>query len=78
MEYAKRGDLLNYIKGPLSEHKSKYIFKQILYGLGHCHCRNIIHRDLKLDNILIGENNIIKICDFGVAKILNSADPIRE
>jgi serine/threonine protein kinase len=55
MEYAGGGDLLQFVKQRkrLEELDAKYIFKQIVYGLGHCHCRSVLHRDIKLDNILM-------------------------
>lgn len=55
MEYAGAGDLLQLLKrkGKLAEEDAKYIFKQISYGLAHIHCRSVIHRDVKLDNILL-------------------------
>ena len=58
MEYAGGGDLLNYMKQcrSLCENEAREIFRQIVYGLGHCHCRSVLHRDIKLDNILIGEH----------------------
>lgn len=55
MEFAGGGDLLQYVKQKkrLEENEAKYIFKQIVYGLAHCHCRSVLHRDIKLDNILM-------------------------
>jgi len=40
MEYAGAGDLLHYVKRKkrLGEDEARFIFKQIVYGLGHCHC----------------------------------------
>lgn len=38
---------------------------QILRGLEYCHSHNILHRDLKSENILINKNGEIKIADFG-------------
>ena len=80
MEYARKGDLLQFIKekGLLSESKSRSLFKQIVIALGHCHAWSIIHRDIKLDNILINEHNTVKLCDFGVSRIMRDSDPIRE
>ena len=52
------------------------ILKQIVYGLGHCHCRSVLHRDIKLDNILMDLEGSIKICDFGVSRIINKGQLI--
>lgn len=80
MEYAGGGDLLQFVKQRkrLEELDAKYIFKQIVYGLGHCHCRSVLHRDIKLDNILMDLEGSIKICDFGVSRIINKGQLIQE
>ena len=39
-------------------------------GLAHCHCRSVLHRDIKLDNILMDSDGGIKICDFGVSRLI--------
>ena len=80
MEYAGGGDLLKLIKkrGSLKEGDSKFIFKQIAYGLAHIHCRSVIHRDIKLDNILLDCEKGVKICDFGVSKIIKKGQVIQE
>lgn len=72
MEYAGAGDLLHYVKKKrrLPENEARFIFKQVLYGLGHCHCRSVLHRDIKLDNVLLDNEKGIKLCDFGVSKII--------
>jgi serine/threonine protein kinase len=46
--------------------------KGILEGINYCHKNMICHRDLKPGNILINENNEIKIIDFGLAEIVKS------
>ena len=69
------GDLLQYLKenGALSEDFAKYLFKQILLGVQSIHQHKILHRDIKLDNILLDPTQShIKICDFGVSKILKT------
>lgn len=53
-------------KIPLSE--TLEIWIQILEALDYAHQKGIIHRDLKPDNILIKENKIVKITDFGISK----------
>lgn len=49
----------------ITEATAKLIFKQIFEGVRHCHEKRISHRDLKLENILVDENNGVKIIDFG-------------
>ena len=80
MEYSDGGDLLQYVKrkGGLIESEAKKIFKQIVYGVAHIHCRNVLHRDIKLDNILMDSMGGIKICDFGVSKVITPDMLIRE
>lgn len=67
MEFAPGGDLCKYVRDckRLSEHESHRIFCQILSGLMHCHAKGIVHRDIKLDNILLDSNKNVKIVDFG-------------
>ena len=80
MEYICAGDLLSYIKkrGKLTEQVAKFIFKQIVLTLQYIHEHNIVHRDIKLDNILIDLDNNIKICDFGVSKIIKNNESMIE
>lgn len=72
MEYSGGGDLLQYVKRRkrLNEQSAKAIFKQILYALGHCHCRSVLHRDIKLDNVLMDGDGGVKLCDFGVSRLV--------
>jgi serine/threonine protein kinase len=72
LEYCNKGDLINYIKSSDNTHDIDYI-KQILCGLKYLYNNNILHRDIKPQNILIN-NNIIKICDFGFAKNIKHND----
>lgn len=62
----------------LDEDTSRAIFKQIVYGLGHCHCRSVLHRDIKLDNILMDGEGGVKICDFGVSRLVKNNHIIKE
>lgn len=80
MEFSGGGDLLKYIKthGRLSESKAREYFIQIVYGLAHCHWRSVLHRDVKLDNILLDSNGGVKLWDFGVSKIMKKDQVINE
>ena len=79
MEYVC-GDLLGFIRkrAKISEPTAKIIFKQIIKGLQYIHKRKIVHRDIKLDNVLIDLTNTVKICDFGVCRILQPGDVMYE
>ena len=80
-EYCEGGELFDQVKNQLSETQIAVIFKQILSGLAYLHSNNIVHRDLKLENILIHEKEKskttgedlfnIKIIDFGTARIFD-------
>jgi serine/threonine-protein kinase len=48
--------------------------KQICRGLRYAHAQNIIHRDIKPGNILIDKENVVRISDFGIAKIFSFGD----
>ncbi|XVE80135.1 hypothetical protein DITRI_Ditri14bG0115100 [Diplodiscus trichospermus] len=50
-----------------SESQVKCYMQQLLCGLDHCHSRGVLHRDIKGSNLLIDNNGILKIADFGLA-----------
>ena len=62
----------------MSEDDTKYIFKKIVHGIAHCQCRSVLHRDIKLDNILLDGEGGVKICDFGVSRLITKTDVIHE
>lgn len=78
MELCAGGDLLNYVRKrrKLKEDIAKYIFKQVVEGLYYCHAKNIVHRDIKLDNLLLDDEGTVKICDFGVSKLIKDQNEI--
>jgi serine/threonine protein kinase len=55
MEVCGGGDLLTYVRKrrKLREDIARHIFKQIVKGISYCHSKYVIHRDIKLDNILL-------------------------
>ena len=79
-EYASEGDLLSYVKerGRICEDEAKNIFLQVVDGIRYCHKQSILHRDIKLDNILLAKGTSIKICDFGVSRFVKPGQMIRE
>lgn len=81
LEYARGGDLLHFVKdrGRLCEDETRVLFRQIVEAVRACHIRNIIHRDVKLDNILLDRNCLkATLCDFGVCRSLKRGEMIRE
>ncbi|KAK8836649.1 hypothetical protein M9Y10_037585 [Tritrichomonas musculus] len=70
LEYCSN-DIVKMIKNKMfSKCDIVFIVYQIAEGMKYVHSRNIIHRDLKPSNILVDENRTIKICDFGISKIM--------
>ena len=76
MEYADGGDLTNQIKKYKNENKKIeedliwYWFLQICQGIRYMHSKKIIHRDIKCQNIFLTKENIVKLGDFGISKVL--------
>ncbi|XP_061583054.1 NUAK family SNF1-like kinase 2 [Cololabis saira] len=71
MEYASRGDLYDYIcdRKNISEREARHFFRQIVSAVHYCHQNGIVHRDLKLENILLDDNGNVKIADFGLSNL---------
>ena len=76
MELCAGGDLLNFVRKrkKLDESVAKVIFKQIIDGIGYIHSKRILHRDIKLDNILLDGKGGVKIADFGVSKAVKKGE----
>lgn len=70
LEYADGGDLLNRIleKGCYDEKDGRIVFSQICAGVAYLHSRDICHRDLKPDNVLLTADGTAKLSDFGLAR----------
>ena len=75
MEYVDGPDLKEYIRqnAPLDLHEVIRIMDQILSAVALAHKHNVIHRDLKPQNILMDKRGNIKIADFGIAVALNQS-----
>lgn len=62
-------DLFDFIeiRKDLSERECRFIFKQIVLAIYHLHKHGIVHRDIKDENVIVDENGIVKLIDFGSA-----------
>lgn len=70
MQYCENGDLLDFIRtnGAIDEKQSRQWFSQLIRGLKYLHDRDIVHRDLKCENVLLTSSYNIKLSDFGFAR----------
>lgn len=69
LEYAPGGSVKDLVKknGRLSEPETARILREVVSGLCFIHDNKVIHRDLKLENFLVGKDGRIKIADFGLS-----------
>uniref|UniRef100_A0A3Q1F0S5 non-specific serine/threonine protein kinase n=1 Tax=Acanthochromis polyacanthus TaxID=80966 RepID=A0A3Q1F0S5_9TELE len=67
MEYASGGEVFDYLvsHGRMKEVEARAKFRQIVSAVHYCHTKNIVHRDLKAENLLLDADANIKIADFG-------------
>lgn len=73
MEYVKGGELFNMVaKGKLMEDTARRYFQQLISAVDYCHSRGVSHRDLKPENLLLDENGILKVSDFGLSALAES------
>ena len=70
MEYCERGDLLDYVNkmGYLNEVEARAFFRQMVDAVQYLHHMGIVHRDVKLENMLLNADYEIRIADFGFAR----------
>ena len=80
LEYASGGELFDYIlhQRHLKDHTARKLFAQLVSGVGYLHKKGIVHRDLKLENLLLDRNRNIVITDFGFANTFDPRDELGE
>ncbi|XP_046858781.1 5'-AMP-activated serine/threonine-protein kinase catalytic subunit alpha-like [Xenia sp. Carnegie-2017] len=80
MEYVDGGSLLSFIRetpgSKLTENDSRWYFQQMVSAIDYLHRRHIVHRDLKMENILLHgmDKKFIKLIDFGFSNIFSKDD----
>jgi len=72
MPFVRGGELYKVFKSRqrFTEDVVKFYAAQIVLSIGYLHKKKIMHRDLKLENVLVAENGFLKIIDYGLAKTL--------
>jgi serine/threonine protein kinase len=80
MEFHNRGDLITYLNNRtlLSEEELAPLFKKIVFGIRTLHKLNIIHRDIKMDNILLDRKSQPVISDFGISSLVQPDTLIKD
>ncbi len=80
MEYVKGWTLQHVLQvhGALAPVVAGGLFQQALGGIGFAHRHHIIHRDLKPANVMLTDGGVIKVMDFGLARVLGSAHLTRQ
>lgn len=70
MDRSLGDELYNYLlrHGPLPVDKVKRIFTQLVGAVAYVHSKSCVHRDLKLENILLDKHENVKLCDFGFTR----------
>ena len=77
IEYADNGTLAQHLakqEKSMDEKDILLMFQQIVAAIRHMHSHNILHRDLKTDNIFLTKEGVVKVGDFGISKMLGSAN----
>src|SRR5690242_3026993 len=79
MEFIEGADLRRYLKkhGMLSNERAIEIAHDVALGLGAAHKRGIVHRDVKPQNVMLNDDGLVKLTDFGIASMYKDVDAER-
>jgi eukaryotic-like serine/threonine-protein kinase len=76
MEHIEGPNLKELIRrqGPFTVEGASFVIRQIANGLDYAHARDLVHRDIKPQNILVDNNGNVKVVDFGIAKGISDSN----
>lgn len=76
MKFVKGGELFRHLVEVrmFPENQSKFFAAQVALALAHLHSKGIIYRDLKPENVLVGEDGYLLVADFGLAKFVQQGE----
>lgn len=80
LEYCSKGEIYTHFqqyKKKLNESEIRTFGKQALLALAHVHSRGIVHRDIKMGNLLLSENKELKLADFGLSIELSESQKLK-
>ena len=79
MEYCSGGSLLDHVRDTrrVAEPAAAGLLQQMVRALQHCHSRGVVHRDIKLENVLLDERGGVRLVDFGLAGYFLPGRPLR-
>ncbi|KAG5975431.1 hypothetical protein E4U55_007695 [Claviceps digitariae] len=81
MEMCKKGVImsvgLDENADPYSDESCRCWFRDLILGIEYLHAQGVIHRDIKPDNLLLSDDEILKIVDFGVSEMFDKSDNMR-
>jgi len=77
-EFAANGEIFDWLVSnkKMSENQAAKTFSQILNAVNYCHMKNVVHRDLKAENLLLDHDGNIKLADFGFSNYFTPGGPL--
>jgi serine/threonine protein kinase len=78
MEYVEAQTLRKAVKAPVGEDEAVKIMGQVCSALAYAHENGVVHRDIKPENILLTEDGVAKVLDFGIAKLTSASTVTRD
>eukprot|EP00092_Neocalanus_flemingeri_P097980 GFUD01124927.1.p1 GENE.GFUD01124927.1~~GFUD01124927.1.p1 ORF type:complete len:980 (-),score=158.40 GFUD01124927.1:484-3423(-) len=77
-EFAANGEIFDWLVSnkKMSENQAAKTFSQILNAVNYCHLKNVVHRDLKAENLLLDQDGNIKLADFGFSNYFTPGCPL--